>query len=676
MCFKAGRLAQFEENWRKLTSDENVLDIAFHCYVELTQEPPKQTKLPRQNFSAVEMEIIDKEIVNLLDMEVIEHVEFEDNQFISPIFVTPKKDGEYRMILNLKELNEYIEYHHFKMDTFETALKLVKPHCFMASIDLRHAYYSVPIYKPHRRFLRFMWRGKIYEYTCLPNGIAFAPRKFTKLLKPAYAKLRQMGFTNSGYIDDSFLLGDTNIECVNNVMATQGVMSDLGFITHEKKSVVVPTQNLVFLGNHIDSIKMIVYLTQDRKHSILVECKKLRNKNVASIRVVARVSGLMVASFSAVEYGPLFYREIEKEKALALKENKGNFDAQMTMTSAMYLELDWWIENVQVAIRKITHGSPNKVITTDASNTGWGSRCDGVKIGGRWLSEEMNFHINYLELLAIFYALKSFCKMDSDIHVQILSDNTCAVSYVKNFGGIKSETCNKLAKEIWLWAIERQIWVSATHIPGVENEADFESRNHNDNTEWMLDKGTFQQIIKIWDSPELDMFASRLNKQMNRFVSWKPDPEAEFVNAFAMTWSDRYFYAFPPFSIIPRLMVKLREEQSECLLVCPIWLTQTWFVTVMEHLIEDPYILVVHDKLLTLPGTGRIHPLSNNLVLMVCRLSGKFSKVKTYQNGLQKSSWAHGDMEPRNSTQCILRNGLTTVVKGRLIVFRQMSVKY
>ena len=63
------------------------------------------------------------------------------------------------MILNLKKLNEYIEYHHFKMDTFESAIKLVTNKSYMASIDLRHAYYSVPISKEHQRFLRFHWKG-------------------------------------------------------------------------------------------------------------------------------------------------------------------------------------------------------------------------------------------------------------------------------------------------------------------------------------------------------------------------------------------------------------------------------------------------------------------------------------------------------------------------------------
>ena len=46
--------------------------------------------------------------------------------------------------------------------------------------------------------------------------------------------------------------------------------------------------------------------------------------------------------------------------------------------------------------------------------------------------------------------------------------------------------------------------------------------------------------MHIWDRPNIDMFAFRFNRQLDRFVSWKPDPEAECVGAFAVTWSDLY----------------------------------------------------------------------------------------------------------------------------------------
>ena len=76
----------------------------------------------------------------------------------------PKKDGSYRMILNLKPLNEFVSYYHFKMDTIHIALKLTRPGCFMASVDLKDAFYSVPVAKEDRKYLKFEWQGSYYEY--------------------------------------------------------------------------------------------------------------------------------------------------------------------------------------------------------------------------------------------------------------------------------------------------------------------------------------------------------------------------------------------------------------------------------------------------------------------------------------------------------------------------------
>ena len=89
------------------------------------------------------------------------------------------------MILNLKKLNLYATKAHFKMDTLHTITKLIEKDCFMASIDLKDAYYSVPITRTDRKYLRFLWQGTLFQFTCLPNGLSCAPRKFTKLLKPA-----------------------------------------------------------------------------------------------------------------------------------------------------------------------------------------------------------------------------------------------------------------------------------------------------------------------------------------------------------------------------------------------------------------------------------------------------------------------------------------------------------
>ena len=116
----------------------------------------------------------------------------ERDEFISAIFLRPKKDGTHRMILNLKSLNQYVTYHHFKMDTIHTAVEMMTPGCYMSSVDLKSAYYSVAIAPSDQKYLKFSWRGKLYQFTCFPNGLAFCPRKFTKLLKPVYSTLRNL----------------------------------------------------------------------------------------------------------------------------------------------------------------------------------------------------------------------------------------------------------------------------------------------------------------------------------------------------------------------------------------------------------------------------------------------------------------------------------------------------
>ena len=134
--------------------------------------------------------MIDSEILKLLEKRVVKPCEPETGEFVCTVFLRPKKDGNYRMILNLKK--SFVEYHHVKMDTLTTAIKMMRPGCYMTSVDLKDAYHTVPIAQEHQKFLKFFWRGQTYKFTCLPNGLACAPRVFTKLLKPLFATLRML----------------------------------------------------------------------------------------------------------------------------------------------------------------------------------------------------------------------------------------------------------------------------------------------------------------------------------------------------------------------------------------------------------------------------------------------------------------------------------------------------
>ena len=224
------------------------------------------------------------------------------------------------MILNLKQLNEFVSYYHFKMDTIQTALKLMRPGCFMASVDLKDAYYSVPIALEDRKYLKFEWQGSYFHYTCLPNGLACAPRLFTKILKPVH--LRSLGNICMGHIDDSFLLGYNYTACATNIQDTVDTFFSLGFVVHPQKSVLIPTQEMEFLGFLLNSINMTIRLPPVKAERVRLACQSLLDKSKMTIREVAQVIGLMVSSFPAVQFGELYYRALERNKILALQEIK------------------------------------------------------------------------------------------------------------------------------------------------------------------------------------------------------------------------------------------------------------------------------------------------------------------------------------------------------------------
>ena len=106
----------------------------------------------------------------------------ENNTFVPEVFTRSKKDGSKRMILNLKRLNKFVDYKHFKMESLQNVLELIRPGVYMASIDLKDAFYSVTVHKNHQAYLKF-FAEEYLKFVCLPNGYGPAMQIFTKIFK-------------------------------------------------------------------------------------------------------------------------------------------------------------------------------------------------------------------------------------------------------------------------------------------------------------------------------------------------------------------------------------------------------------------------------------------------------------------------------------------------------------
>ena len=143
--FKAGRITQYFDTWENITTDSEILTSVSGEMIPFTSIPVQNTIPFQPEWKGLKNQFIDSEILSLLNKGVITQSTHEPGEFISPIFLREKCDGSFRMILNLKTLNQYVEYNHFKMETVWTAISMMKPGCYMASIDIKDAYYCVPV---------------------------------------------------------------------------------------------------------------------------------------------------------------------------------------------------------------------------------------------------------------------------------------------------------------------------------------------------------------------------------------------------------------------------------------------------------------------------------------------------------------------------------------------------
>lgn len=227
-----------------------------------------------------------------------------------------------------------------------------------------------------------------------------------------------------------------------------------------------------------------------------------------------------------------------------------------------------------------------------------------------------------MELLSALFGLQCFAKDLENCNVLLRIDNTTAISYINRMGGVRFKKLNELTRTIWKWCEEREISIFASYIASKDNvEADIESRRADTETEFELSDVVFRQITEKFSYPDIDLFASRINAKCRNYVSWLRDPGSMAVDAFTLNWKNFFFYAFPPFILVTRVLQKIRAERAEGIVVVPQWPAQPWFPLFLS--LQKSEVLIIKTKSNTLLSPDRKpHPLWRSLTLVVGRLSG------------------------------------------------------
>ena len=590
-----------------ITSDSWVLSTVEHgLSIPFEEQPTSPFRKPNLVFGE-QAGACDCEVASLVEKFVIEEVSETDAHFVCGVFLIPKQEGRFGMIINLKPINRFIKHMHFKMESLTLLRDVVRQGDFFTKIDLTDAYLSVPLHEDDRKYIQFFWKGRFYQFRTLCFGLSSAPWAFTKLLKPIVAYLRNLGLRIIVYLDDILIINETKEGAENDFKLVKLLTESCGFVVNISKSISEAHQTIDFLGTTPNSLTMRLTLKPGKPEQIKVLCDSAIRLHNISLRELSKILGNFSLAVQAVPYAQSHFRYLQSLFNDRYHKRSGAMNETVSLDTFCISELEWWRSNIESCSgNSIEELKPDLVIYSDASLSGWGATMNGAYASGPWDTECKKKHINELELLAAFNALRSFESFSSNVCVHLMLDNTTSMAYINNCGGTHSSELCSLALDLVRWCEERSILVRAFHIAGKDNVvADYHSRFRTDSSDWMLDHEVFAKIQEIWPSSV-----------------------------------DPYLVASVLSHPAVRGAFKKRRDKAVVTLVTLLWPTQAWFPLAVELTCDSPRLLSQNKRLLT-GACGELHPLmeQRSFRLIAWRLSGNDTQRKAFQETCLACYW-------------------------------------
>ena len=415
--FQVGaRLADFAPHWRSLLGNcratgivEDGVGIAFQQRPQLTHQSISfRTRNSRQD--------LQQAVDALLMKGAIERVtNVRSLGFYSRLFLVPKKTGDLRPVIDLSTLNRHMVVPHFKMETQGSVRSAIRSKEWAVSIDIRDAYLHVPMHQAVRKYLRFVVNKKVYQFTCLPFGLATSPREFTKLLRPVVSLLRQQGVKLHVYLDDWLIRADTPEEAQLHSQTTIKVLQFLGWIINFEKSDLTPSQDFQFNGMQFNTRRFTVApLPKMRVKVQSVHQHWMANPNITA-RDLHRLLGMLVFMASLVRRGRLRLRPVQWWAATAWCQRTGNWSDRIQVPQWVLSEVAWWSSPAVLQGLPLAARETEVTLFTDASSSGWGAQLGSHSTQGQWSASQRLCHINVLEMQAVIYAVRDL-RSDGGVH--------------------------------------------------------------------------------------------------------------------------------------------------------------------------------------------------------------------------------------------------------------------
>mmetsp|Transcript_38654 Transcript_38654/g.65061 ORF Transcript_38654/g.65061 Transcript_38654/m.65061 type:complete len:728 (-) Transcript_38654:46-2229(-) len=532
---------------------------------------------PREDF-------VDGAVASLLANGAVVECERSFLQLISPLNVIEQGD-KLRLIHNLSFLNEHLCFDKFRFEDLRDVPQIFELGDWVFSIDLMSAYHHVPLHKDAWTYMGFSWKGRFYYFRVLPFGLGPAPMVFAKVTGVMVEHWRAQGAKILPYLDD--FLGGSQTTAQAKLLAHL-VLTDMtraGWLVAATKVKLQMSQTIVHLGGELD-FRIGQYRLPSKRISFYHEIvgKVLYGDGRVKVKVLAKIAGL--AQSFRVALGPVvsFYT---RHMYVAI-ESCTSWWQVIDISPEVTVELQKWFfmdfsKFWQPMWPSLVQWPAFRDVYSDAGDRGWGGCLllpSGERLDARgYLTDcERKQSSTWRELMAIFRILESVGHLiPRGTRLQWHTDSQNA-AWDMSKGGSSKLDLHTLCLQIFEFCVAAGISALWVWIPRKLNAWSDALAGLYDKDDWMLHPWVFAAIDRLWGKHTIDRFASDLNHVVELFNSYFWCPGTGGVNAFGQAdWLFHNNWCNPPFWLIGRLIMFLREIGAAATIIVPCWPRQPWW---------------------------------------------------------------------------------------------------
>jgi hypothetical protein len=598
-----------------------VMNVLQEGYALQFEDRPFQTYEEDNNASARhEMDFVREEVCKWEKLGIVSFVT-DKPEVVSPLTVATRinSDGSVKRRLcwdGSRFLNPLLKENKVKLAHLQAALEITREGDFQYKYDLANAYFHIRIRPDHRKYLGAKFQTKdgkeqFFIFNFMPFGLSAAVYVITKLMKPLQAYFNQAGIRHTIYIDDGRIVANTLEKARADYSLVRQVLTAAGWRIAENKSDKLQEGSQVkdYLGFTVDSAKMAVFLTQDKKTKLLAAAQALATSAGRHLQVkhLAKYVGILVLAEPALgTFTSVMTRRMHA--AIAETTEKHGWQAKVKISLEIAEDANNFAKlledyngspirtpNTAMSVLSII-GPPSEFIktqfiakhTTEAEVKIWcgdasqDAVCAYSVMGKldfffkkRLTAEETQKSSGHRELLTVKYTLESLGrKLDhkpTHSTVYWLSDSENLVGFLSK--GSRRPEIQSLVLEILANARKLQLTIIPIHLrredPRIQI-ADAGSKSF-DSDDWSIDGASFEALQGITGKFTVDLFADEANARVPRFFSNFFSPKCEGVDAFAQSWENEHCWACPPVKLIIRTVEKIRVTNCSGCLVVPEW---------------------------------------------------------------------------------------------------------